>query len=69
MNVYNNLGRPAEIFFRHKRREVSDHVLASSHRETVQAREQILVDPDFEKSTEITQPLDDYLAEFLANQL
>ncbi len=47
--------------------------LATSHRETVQALEQQLFDPDFEKSTEMTRPLEEhwsyYLAELLADQL
>ena len=47
--------------------------LATSHRETVQALEQQLFDPDFEKSTEMTRPLEEHwsycLAELLADQL
>ena len=47
--------------------------LATSHRETVQALEQKLFVPDFEKSTEMTRPLEEhwsyYLAELLADQL
>ena len=47
--------------------------LATSHRETVQALKQQLFDPDFEKSTEMTRPIEEhwsyYLAELLADQL
>ncbi len=47
--------------------------LATSHRATVQAPEQQRFDPDFEKSTEMTRPLEEhwsyYLAELLADHL
>jgi cardiolipin synthase len=47
--------------------------LATSHREVVEALEKQLFVPDFEKSTEMTRPLEEdwsyYLAELLADQL
>ncbi len=47
--------------------------LANSHRATVQALEQQPFDPAFEKSTQMTRPLEEhrsyYLAELLVDQL